>query len=316
MLQHSVRMTKSRHDIEMVAIVHKDVKTTRPGMEKLGFRLIDFSPPILSSEIRGQHLRETIDASGCCGALELLKLCAWKLTDYDWVVAIDMDAVWIKSLDHLFERTDVPPGGFFFTYDFAMDNPGSKAPPAQGGFFALKPSIDTYEQLVDTVRIGDFRPSTGWGGSGIGWCWGGQTIQGLLAYYANLIDTSKGFPLDPCVYNSMSSTPPCSKVDFSTVKSIHYTVCQKPWECHRGDYKSICSKFLHAWWMIREDLEKLQGVLEPAGRCCNDLKSPYCKTIKYEDLKLGEMKTLPVSDPNNFELDQEKQIVILPEDLA
>ena len=35
-----------------------------------------------------------------------------------------------------------------------------------------------YEELIGTVRKGDFRPGTGWGGTKIGWCWGGQTVQG------------------------------------------------------------------------------------------------------------------------------------------
>jgi len=56
-LQHSVRMTKSRHEIEMVAIVHAGVQTTRPALESLGFRIIEFPPPVESKDIVGKHLR-------------------------------------------------------------------------------------------------------------------------------------------------------------------------------------------------------------------------------------------------------------------
>jgi hypothetical protein len=56
-LQHSVRMTRSQHDIDMVAIVHSDVQTTRPALKALGFRVMEFPAPILSKEIQGKHLR-------------------------------------------------------------------------------------------------------------------------------------------------------------------------------------------------------------------------------------------------------------------
>jgi len=282
-LQHSIRMTNSIHDISMVAIVHPGVVTTRPALTKLGFNIIEFPPPITSAEIKGKHLRETIDKSGCCGTLELLKLYAWKLEQFDRVLAMDMDTIWMQNLDHLFEK-DLEPGAVMFTYDHAMDAPKqSRAPPVQGGFLLLRPSAKTFEHLIDIVREGDFRQNTGWGGTKIGWCWGGQTVQGLVSYYVNVIVPGSGVVLDPCEYNSMASTKDCEhspKSHIDVVKSIHYTVCQKPWECRRGA-NGVCAAFLHAWWMVRDDLEKAQG-LPVYGRCCGASPSAICPHRTYK----------------------------------
>jgi len=282
-LQHSIRMTNSIHDVSMVAIVHPGVVTTRPALAKLGFEVIEFPPPITSAEIKGKHLRETIDKSGCCGTLELLKLYAWKLEQFDRVLAMDMDTIWMQNLDALFER-DLEPGAVMFTYDHAMDAPKqSRAPPVQGGFLLLRPSAKTFEHMIDIVREGDFRQNTGWGGTKIGWCWGGQTVQGLVSYYVNIVVPGSGVVLDPCEYNSMASTKDCeqsAKAHIDAVKSIHYTVCQKPWECRRGA-NGVCAAFLHAWWMVRDDLEKAQG-LPVYGRCCGASPSAICPHKSYK----------------------------------
>lgn len=225
------------------------------------------------------------------------------------MVSMDMDAIWLQSLDSLFDR-DIPKGGFLFTYDFAMDNPGSKAPPVQGGFIVVKPSNAVYNQLVGIVLEGDFRQNTGWGGSRIGWCWGGQTVQGLLAYFATLIEPKLAFPLDPCEYNSMASTKICRRVDYNIVKSIHYTVCQKPWECRQGD-NAICAKFLHAWWMVRNDMEIANG-LQPTGRCCH-ARSKYCQSGGYHSINIDHMKALPMNDWDSAPV--EGPIVSVPLDL-
>lgn len=306
-LQHSVRMTNSHHDVEMVALVHSEVQSTRPALRALGFKVVEFALPIRSEEIQGKHLRETIDKSGCCGAQELLKLCSWMLLDYDRVVAMDMDAIWLANLDHLLER-DIAPGGYLFTYDFAMDTPGSRSPPVQGGFQLIRPDEYTYNRLVDIVRVGDFRPGTGWGGLNVGWYWGGQTIQGLLAYFSSVVEPNLSYPLDPCTYNSMATTRTCRRIDFDSVQTIHYTYCQKPWECRRGE--GLCAKFLHAWWMVRQDLERAQSLPE-TPRCCDDRKvCPHAR--RYQDLAVASMLALPMNDRAKPVLPQGQHIVQVP----
>ena len=93
----------------------------------------------------------------------------------------------LNNLDRMFEVSVRHGHSLSYTVDAAMDNPGSAAPPVQGGFLLVAPSLAVYSQLVETVKEGDFRPGTGWAGSHIGWCWGGRTIQGLLAYHYNRV---------------------------------------------------------------------------------------------------------------------------------
>ena len=119
-LAHSVIMSKSKYDIEFVAIVHPGVVTTRPALSQLGFKIMEFEQPIFSKEIEGEYLRKEIDKSGCCGATELLKLRAYELDMYDRVLFARY------GYDH---RTKYRPypwpisanRSLVYTYDHAMD---------------------------------------------------------------------------------------------------------------------------------------------------------------------------------------------------
>ena len=54
------------------------VVLARPKLAQLGFRIFEFDLPVNSSQIRGKWLRNHVDHSGCCGAAEYLKLCAFQ----------------------------------------------------------------------------------------------------------------------------------------------------------------------------------------------------------------------------------------------
>jgi len=313
-LQHSVRMTQSRHEVDMVAIVHPGVVTGRPALERLGFRIMEFEPPIRASE--GQHLRETIDQSGCCGALELLELCAWSMTEYDRVLAMNPDTLVLRNMDEIFER-DMPPGAVAYTFDHAMDNMGSRMPPVRTGFLLMRPSVAVYEHLVEIVRVGDFRPGTGWGGLNIGWCWGGQTVSGLLSYFSAL-EPHLGYALPPCQHSAMLMTQDCLATPFASVYSIHYTLCLHPWECRLGAGKP-CAEHLHAWWMVRADLERANH-LEPSGRCCRLRDSDVCQRRDYAHVPHERMALLPMTpaeplSPDAYERIKRKSVVVMRDDL-
>ena len=47
---------------------------------------------------------------------------------------------------------------------------GRKVAAVQGGFLLFRPSKTDFEHLKALTREGDFRDSTGWKGSGVGWC--------------------------------------------------------------------------------------------------------------------------------------------------
>lgn len=137
--------------------------------------MIERDIPVDITDIQGTFLREHIAKSGCCGATELLKLYAWTLTDYHRVVHLDMDSMLLQPMDELFDKEDKT---FMYTCDYGMTNKMLKACMVQGGFLLLRPNVTEFERLVDTVKIGDFRQGSGWGGKGIGWGYGGMTIQG------------------------------------------------------------------------------------------------------------------------------------------
>ena len=75
----------------------------------------------------------------------------------------------------------------------------------------IKPSLADYQRIIDIVVEGDYRGSAAWGGTRIGWFWGGRTIQGVLAYYyTNQTDASRSVRLDRCRYNTMADTDECA----------------------------------------------------------------------------------------------------------
>jgi len=268
-LKQSIDRLTTAHDYEMIAIVHPGINATRPALQKLGFRIYEFELPIRSEDIVGEELRTTIDESGCCGAAELLKLCGYRLVEYDRVLLMDMDAVLMKSIDHLFDIEKE----IVFTYDYNMREYKDVPAPVQGGFLLIRPSEEAYRSMMEIVRIGDFRPDTGWAGTRIGWCYGGQTVQGLISYYYNMIDPGNFFEADPCKYNAMASIKKCFNTSLTEIYSAHYTVCQKPWTCipsYSG--RSQCKGLTKFWWDVRREAEAQMGLNISTTNGCLDPK--------------------------------------------
>ena len=111
----------------------------------------------------------------------------------------------------------------------------------------VRPDVAIFEEMIEIVRVGDFKKGKGWGGTGIGNWWGGATFQGLVPYYYFKV-ASKHNPaveVDRCIYNQMvdreiappSRGPPfvgqvhCRRVPLIEIKNVHFTLCQKPWTC-------------------------------------------------------------------------------------
>jgi len=294
-LQHSIRLTNSRHDVRMIAFALLGNVARRRILSNLGFEVMELPLPVNASEIKGKYLRETIDRSGCCGIVELLKLYAWTLNEFDRVFVMDMDTMWMQNLDALMER-ELEHGQMFFSFDHAMASSGSSVPSLQGGFLLLRPSMRAFERMVAIVKEGDFRPGKGWAGTGIGWSWGGQTMRGLVAYYATIVEPNSAVVLNSCEYDSSATTHECLTSSLSrpsNVKTIHFTGCQKPWECRKGA-DVVCAGFLRAWWMVRADLERKLGLLVQ-GRCCMG-SSGLCPNKGYKRINLEHARgPIPMS---------------------
>lgn len=163
-----------------------------------------------------------------------------------------------------------------YTGDYGMKG-GSPVPPVQGGLLIIRPSMERFEELRSIIRVGDFggKGRGGWGGSGIGNFWGGQTIQGILAYYYHSVHPGDGHELNRCIYNCMVDNPyrggtttclngqetceDCRLQHIENVKEAHFTICQKPWTCcfHNNPRNQVLCSALHdKWFLIRDKFEK------------------------------------------------------------
>jgi hypothetical protein len=68
----------STYDISLIAFVHPNVTTSRTGLRRLGFHVIEVPTPVNTSAIRFPFLRDHIDKNGCCGAAELIKITSYR----------------------------------------------------------------------------------------------------------------------------------------------------------------------------------------------------------------------------------------------
>ena len=123
------------------------------------------------------------------------------------------------------------------------------------------------------MRDGDFREGSGWGGSHIGWTYGGRTVQGLLSFYYNRhAAPSASREIDSCRFYGMSEQRMewprgpakygnCSKLPVEELHTVHFTRCQKPWACHPSK-EPQCAPLHDAWWCA---LTLKQGLSATAG---------------------------------------------------
>lgn len=151
----------------------------------------------------------------------------------------------------------------FITRDYQQVIPGDKLPLFQAGFMVVKPNQEVFDELVKVILKGDFKEGfstkSGWGGMGYAAKVGSKAMQGLIAYYYDVLRPGVSVELHGCRYNWMggdvfyrgvpSFNPrqypekvgkcrngaeeceDCQKTDFSEIGSVHYTNCRKPWNC-------------------------------------------------------------------------------------
>jgi hypothetical protein len=264
---------ESEYEADLVAFVTSSVITSRPMLEKNGWRVLERKLPVELEEIENKEYMQKMKDSGCCGADEFLKLWAYTLVEYHRVIHLDMDSIVFQNMDELYNIDKE----MLFTGDWNM-KAGSPAVPAQGGFLIVKPSIETFEEFKAIIRKGD-HGSKGWGGTGIGNFWGGTTIQGIIPYFYYSIHPGASMEMDRCIYNFMADNPyrpntlkcingeatcqDCRVQDPELIKSAHFTICQKPWTCTIFDNprnRIPCSAIHKKWFTLRDEYEKSLGI--------------------------------------------------------
>ena len=112
----------------------------------------------------------------------------------------------------------------------------------------------------------------------------GMTVQGILPYYYArvLTDPSQSIKIDRCIYNTMADTAECMNKTLTDIKTVHFTVCQKPWVCERHRYyNSLCKQLHEQWFILRKEAEifyKLPVITDP------------CISGKYSKMQLNKAK--------------------------
>ena len=324
-IRHS--SANSRYDYKLFVFVHTDAQGCSDIFTDLGYEVLLRPTPFNVSEIRGTFLREHIVKSGCCGEKEYLKLYAYTLMEYPIVVHLDLDSLVLRPMDELFDAMLLADGGTakkhpipvmldqklptttpidaFFTRDYNMVNPGHKHVGIQGGFLILRPSMTAFQNYINVVLEGNFIQGNGWGGKGYGGYFGAQQIQGICSYYYDYLYPGTAVELNRCYYNAMADHPrqettgkcrdgrdtcqDCRDVNVDEVKSVHFTLCKKPWHCPEffgmeSKDVEICQKFHSEWFRIRDDLDKTWAVAtgkeykNPRGGYKEEIFRGYCKS--------------------------------------
>jgi hypothetical protein len=237
-LRHSVHLTSARassnssnYDYKMFAIVHTQAQQCVQPLEDAGFHTIVRDAPVKQEEIQGEHLRKNIHREWCCGHDEFVKLYAYTIFEVPIVVHVDIDFIFLKPMDDLFDamlyhkdsdigkqaRANIPvefpdqvrwPENIqaFMTRDWPQVIPGRKAA-YQAGFLIAKPNQQAFDITVDVVRKGDYVPGygrdNGWGGQGYGAFVGAMAMQGLLAYTYDVLFYDSWVELNQCRFNHM-----------------------------------------------------------------------------------------------------------------
>lgn len=243
-LQYSIQLTShqgskgGRYAYDFYILYHPEAKECALPLADLGFSLLETPTPVALEEIReGSILRERISNNGCCGEKELIKLEAFRLTQYPIVIHFDLDVLVFQPMDpvldfllnpSMYQQSPNPPPGvplmwpdreipneisLIYTTDFNMVAPKRKDKPIQGGFFMVRPSLEIYNDFLSVVREADYRDGpngTGWGGQ-VGPFHGGMTIQGLLPWYFQHLHPGRAVELNRCIYNSMADNPTIGK---------------------------------------------------------------------------------------------------------
>jgi alpha-N-acetylglucosamine transferase len=236
-MRHSIHETSirnpasgSKYDYKVYAIVHRKAEGCSQQLVDAGYEVLIRDSPVSKNEIRGEFLRKHIHKEWCCGADEFIKLYAYTIENHPIVVHVDMDFVFYKPMDDLFDAimfdsstakgraarsnvllerpNDIWPDKVdaFMTRDWGQVMPGRKAL-FQAGFLVVRPDRTVFDKIVEVIKEGNFvdgfTRENGWGGKGYGGLVGAMAAQGLLAYIYDIVLPGTWMELNECRYNHM-----------------------------------------------------------------------------------------------------------------
>ena len=225
----------SLYDYKMFAIVHKQAVECSQQIGDLGFEVILVDPPtILEQKIEGQSLRKSVHREWCCGHEKFLKLFAYTLPE-ELVVHTDIDCLFNKPIDHLLDAINFDkdsPEGKAARSKLELERPNEDPLPdqieafiakdrlqvfprkfptaSQAGFMVARRDARNMDKMVEVINneeeyfINESGNEFGRGSNKhyrriVG---GSMAMQGLVAYYYDIINSGKVVKLKACRHNT------------------------------------------------------------------------------------------------------------------
>jgi len=218
----------------MYAIVHSSAEQCSDVLKELGYTILVKDPPVKPNEIKGEYLRKNVHKEWCCGSDEFVKLYAYTIVDHPIVVHTDIDFMYYRPMDDLYDAMLLPPDSedgrearrriemeyperrgdmpedirAYLTRDYHQVIPG-RTPAFQAGFIVLKPDLEVFREYLEVIRegnyVGGFSRENGWGGKGYGGVVGSMAMQGLPAYFYDQKRPNTSVELNGCRYNHMGA---------------------------------------------------------------------------------------------------------------
>jgi hypothetical protein len=280
-LAHSIRQSSirrsnaSKYDYHLVAFVHPDARDCSSPLRQLGYDVRIRPTPIDVKQIQSPGYQRLVEERSCCGSREFVKLWAYTLTDFDFVVHFDTDVMVLQPLDQLFElmmasnathyndqlpiseklplmfKQKIPSRiDFFYTRDYLMRSSLTKDVRKygiQGGFFVVRPDAQVFTELCDIILEGDYTSRNGWKGLKYGGAWGGAQIQGLLSYYYGHVRPTTAVELNRCIYNTMVDDDPLFRGSCRTAEKF----CEDCRKTPLSEMKTVHLTTCYKPWQVR-----------------------------------------------------------------
>jgi len=196
----------------------------------LGYKVQAHEEPVKLDGIQGEYLKTNAPLDGPGGIKDLIRLYAYKLTNYDVVTLVDFTTLVLQPPDDMFNlivdggnhapahmshqegistnprlpsRVDV-----VYTRDYTTVTPKQWTTGMNLSFLPIRPSMDAFNELVDIYTKGDYDSELGWGGDHeYGVFQGSMLTTGLLTYYHTYVHPSSHVELYRCKYVNMADAP-------------------------------------------------------------------------------------------------------------
>jgi len=217
----------------MYAIVHPSCEQHAQVLQRLGYEIMVRDHPVKKEDIKGEWLRNHIEAENCCGSAEFIKLYAYHLKNHPIAVHWDMDVAILHPLDDLYDVMIFPPSDprnkaarerierqhpeekwpevvdAFLTRDVTSAMPWEERTAVQGGFLVARPDVAVFDAYINFIKEGNYiggrGDGTGWAGLGYGGFQGAMAYQGVVAYYYDQLRPNTAVELNVCRWNQVAA---------------------------------------------------------------------------------------------------------------